>query len=61
MRAIYLTIPSDAFERLRDLADLEFRGTKEQAVVLILEGLERRGTNKARADAHAPEAPRSER
>ena len=61
MRAIYLSIPSGAFERLRDLAELEFRGAKEQAVVLILEGLERHPPNKACAEAHVPEAPRSER
>ena len=41
MRTIYLAIPTAAFERLRELAQLEFRGAKEQAVVLILEGLER--------------------
>jgi hypothetical protein len=60
MRAIYLSIPSDVFERLRDLAELELRGTKEQAVVLILEGLERRATDKARAEADVPDARRSE-
>jgi hypothetical protein len=43
MRTIYLRIPTPAFEELRRLAQLELRGPKEQALLLILEGLERRG------------------
>lgn len=60
MRTIYVALPSDALERLRDLAQREFRGAKEQAAVLILEGLERHATNTTRKAAPALGSPRSE-
>jgi hypothetical protein len=44
MRAIYVALPSDAFEALRSLAVREQRYPRQQAVRLILEGLERSGT-----------------
>jgi len=48
MRTIYVAIPTQDFERLRELAQLEFRGAKEQALVLILEGLERHAVRQPR-------------
>lgn len=60
MRTIYVALPSGALERLRDLALREFRGAKEQAAVLILEGLERHAADKTREATPALESPRSE-
>ena len=41
VRNIYVALPDPVVERLRQLAAREYRGTKEQAAVLILEGLRR--------------------
>ncbi len=41
MRAIYVPLPEDAVERLRDLATAQRRDTRQQAAVLILDGLRR--------------------
>jgi hypothetical protein len=43
MRNIYVQLPSEAVERLRELARREFRDPKAQAAVLILDGLDREG------------------
>lgn len=43
MRNIYVPLPEPAVEQLRALANREYRGAKEQATVLILEGLSRAG------------------
>ena len=43
MRNLYVPLPEGAIERLRELAAREFRGTKEQATVLIIDGLRRSG------------------
>jgi hypothetical protein len=43
MRNIYIQLPSEALERLRELAQREFRDPKAQAAVLILDGLDREG------------------
>ena len=57
MRTIYVALPTEAFERLRDLAQKEFRGPKEQAVVLILAGLERDAADRVRQGPSAQETP----
>ncbi len=54
VRNIYVTLPDAVVERLRQLAAREYRGTKEQAAVLILEGLRRR--EREGSEGHA--APR---
>ncbi len=41
MRSIYIAIPDDAADRLRELARREFRAPRQQAAILVLEGLER--------------------
>ena len=43
MRNLYVPLPEPAVDRLRELAAREMRGTKEQAAVLILDGLRRAG------------------
>lgn len=53
MRAIYVPLPEEAAELLRELARSEYRGTKEQAAVLILDGL-RRARTKALPDRQEP-------
>lgn len=51
MRNIYVRLPDDALAELRDLAERELRGTKEQAAYLILDGLQRRASEKGAQDA----------
>ena len=41
MRSIYISIPADAVDRLRDLARRERRSPRQQAAVLVLAALER--------------------
>lgn len=60
MRTIYIALPIGALERLRDLAQREFRGAKEQAVVLILEGLERHAADSGRGAVPADKLPASQ-
>ena len=43
MRSIFIAIPDEAAERLRELARREFRAPRQQAAVLVLAGLERAG------------------
>ena len=43
MRNIYVPLPETAVEQVRELAGREYRGTKEQAAWLILDGLRREG------------------
>ncbi len=43
MRSIYIAIPDDAADKLRELAQREFRAPRQQAAILVLEGLERAG------------------
>lgn len=43
MRNLYVPLPSEAVERLRELARREYRDPKAQATVLILDGLLRAG------------------
>lgn len=51
MRTIYLRMPEGTYEDLRSLADKELRGTKEQALLLIIEGL-RRHSAEGSSDSH---------
>jgi hypothetical protein len=41
MRSIYISIPPEAVDRLRDLAWRERRSPRQQAAVLVLAGLDR--------------------
>ena len=43
MRSIYIAIPDDAADKLRELARREFRAPWQQAAVLVLAGLRRAG------------------
>lgn len=43
MRSIYIAIPDEAADQLRELARREFRAPRQQAAILVLEGLERAG------------------
>lgn len=58
MRNIYVPLPEPAVDQLRQLATREYRGTKEQAAVLILDGLRRAGLapSARAAEARAVEA-----
>ncbi|HYN68824.1 MAG TPA: hypothetical protein VEX41_01275 [Candidatus Eisenbacteria bacterium] len=51
MRTIYVPLPEDAAERLRELARREMRDPRSQASWLILDGLRRAGSDpELRAD-----------
>jgi len=41
MRSIYIALPDEAADRLRELARRELRSPRQQATVLVLAGLER--------------------
>jgi hypothetical protein len=43
MRSIYIAIPDDAAEKLRELARREFRAPRQQAAILVLAGLKHAG------------------
>ena len=43
MRSIYIAIPDDAADKLRELARREFRAPRQQAAILVLAGLKRAG------------------
>ncbi len=43
MRSIYIAIPDDAADKLRELAQREFRAPRQQAAILVLAGLKRAG------------------
>jgi hypothetical protein len=43
MRSIYIAIPDDAADKLRELARREFRAPRQQAAVLVLAGLKNAG------------------
>ena len=49
MRSIYISIPAEAADRLRDLARRERRSPRQQAAVLVLAALDRE------AAAHRPD------
>ncbi len=43
MRAIYIAIPEQAAEQLRVLATREYRSPRQQAAILLIDGLRRAG------------------
>jgi hypothetical protein len=47
MHSISIAIPTEAADRLRELARRERRSPRQQAAVLVLAGLEREGTGAA--------------
>jgi hypothetical protein len=55
-RAIYVPLPGDASERLYELAQREHRRTREQALVLLLDGLQRAGMEPLEEARTRPEA-----
>lgn len=54
MRSIYISLPADAADRLRDLAWRERRSPRQQAAVLVLAALERDAEAAARREKPAP-------
>jgi hypothetical protein len=53
-RAMYLVVPPDAAEVLRDLAHHEYRRPNDQATVLVLEALRARGLLSQESPARRP-------
>jgi hypothetical protein len=53
MRAIFVPLPEGVVDRLRQLARREMRGTREQAAMLLIEGLRRAEVRAAKADQTA--------
>ena len=51
MTSLYIAIPQEAAERLRELAQRERRSPRNQAAVLVLAGLDREGTGQRPDDA----------
>jgi len=49
MRSIYIAIPDEAADKLRELARREFRAPRQQAAILVIAGLRR-----ARLDVGPP-------
>jgi hypothetical protein len=43
MRSLYIAIPEQAAEQLRVLATREYRSPRQQAAILLIEGLKRAG------------------
>ncbi len=43
MRSIYIVIPEQAAEQLRVLATREYRSPRQQAAILLIDGLRRAG------------------
>ncbi len=60
MKAIYVVLPTEAFEALRRLAARELRHPRQQAARLILDGL-RREVSDVSLSAAAGEAARERR
>lgn len=58
MRSIYISLPADAADRLRELAWRERRSPRQQAAVLVLAALEREDAGPARDPEPAPRAAR---
>lgn len=60
MYSISIAIPSEAADRLRELARRERRSPRQQAAVLVLAALEREGTDAAATPIAEP-TPRTAR
>jgi hypothetical protein len=43
MRSVYIALPAEAADRLRELAHRERRSPRQQAAILVLAGLDRAG------------------
>jgi hypothetical protein len=54
MRALYVPVPDETMERLREIGAREWRSPKEQAGLFIAEGVERRLTGDAVKAAEEP-------
>jgi hypothetical protein len=54
MRSIYISLPADAADRLRELAWRERRSPRQQAAVLVLAALERDAETAARREKQSP-------
>lgn len=54
MRSIYISLPADAADRLRELARRERRSPRQQAAVLVLAALERDAETAARMEKPSP-------
>ena len=54
VRVVSIAIPDEAVRQLERLAEREFRRPKEQATVLILEGLKRAGLEPRSDDRAMP-------
>lgn len=54
MRSIYISLPADAADRLRELAWRERRSPRQQAAVLVLAALERDADTAARREKQSP-------
>jgi hypothetical protein len=52
MRSIYISLPAEAANRLRDLATRERRSPRQQAAVLVLAGLDRDAEASAGHEQH---------
>ena len=59
MRSIYIAIPDEAADRLRELARRELRSPRQQAAILVLAGLERAGLDPEPKDVAATDRPRT--
>ena len=57
MHSIYIAIPDDAADKLRELARREFRAPRQQAAILILAGLKRAGLDPDQRPEEAVEPP----
>ncbi len=57
MRSIYIAVPADAADKLRELAQREFRAPRQQAAILVLAGLKRAGLDPDQRTEH-PVKPR---
>jgi hypothetical protein len=54
MRSIYISLPADAADRLRELAWRERRSPRQQAAVLVLAALERDAKTAPRREKPSP-------
>jgi len=61
MRSIYVPLPETAREALCSLAEREWRDPRDQATVLLLEGLKQRGALPPEPAASVTRAPESGR
>ena len=55
-RSLYVTLPGDTAEALRELSVREFRHPRDQAAVLLLDGLRRAGLLTGETDAVSDQA-----